>query len=160
MTVTWRRSALVFLAAGVTTLTGCDTLLGPRDNSVLRDQLARGEAKWAEAAASNYDVVVTRGPLYAEGHPTVALEVRDGVIVGGTYPDTGEPVEPFILDGHQTVPELFDLIRDALGRRVPAIAVSYDQELGFPREIIIDYDSFRIDDDLYVAVSDFAAVDP
>jgi hypothetical protein len=51
-----------------------------------------------------------------------------------------------------TVDGLFDLIASALGRGVQ-VRAAYDAELGFPREIYIDYDTNLIGDELDVRLT-------
>ncbi|HVJ29129.1 MAG TPA: DUF6174 domain-containing protein, partial [Gammaproteobacteria bacterium] len=51
------------------------------------------------------------------------------------------------LQYYWTVDALFDLIASALERGVQ-VRAAYDSELGFPREIYIDYDTNLIGDEL------------
>jgi hypothetical protein len=159
MSPTARRSALtlltVILAAGST---ACDSIFGPGENTLLREQLAESERIWQQRAVSHYRMVVARGALYAEGYRSVVLEVRNGQIISAAYADDETPVEPDVLAEHQTVPQLFNLVRSALDRRAPAIFVRYDDEYGFPNLIQIDFDVTRFGNDVYVAVSDFEPV--
>jgi hypothetical protein len=139
-------------------LSACGGLLGPRDDDTLRDLLNSREKVWQEKGPSAYAMTVLR--LVDDGDSAlrgVVLHVEAGQIVAGEYDDTGEMLAADVLARHLTVEGMFDLIRDALNRKVAGISVNYDADYGYPREIIIDYTAQRADDDVYIAVSDFSA---
>jgi hypothetical protein len=148
---------LVLVAATIastTAVAGCSNLIGPGDNSLLREQLAESEARWQRNGFANYTMLVERGPLFADGYRSVVVHVNDRRVTAAFYEDTGQPVEPDVLAEQQSVEQLFDLIRDALDRRAPGIGVSYQEELGHPSLIQIDYDLIRTGDEIHIAVGD------
>jgi hypothetical protein len=149
--------ALTVIAATVL-LSGCGGLLGPRDDNTQRELLDSREKVWQEKGPSAYALTVLRVAADEESSVrAVVLHVEAGQIVAGEYHDTGEVVAAAVLARHLTVDGMFDLIRDALNRRVVGISVNYDADYGFPREIIIDYTAQRADDDIYLSVSEFSA---
>jgi hypothetical protein len=136
-------------------LAGCDILGSGGD--VLGDQLRANERKWAEAGppqAYRLDVEVVEG-ADTTGVP-VRIHVRDGAIASAFYAGTDEPLPQSLWAQYPTVEGLFAIVRNALSRRVAGMGVNYDQTYGFPRQIGIDYDSRRFDDDLYIITQDFA----
>jgi hypothetical protein len=139
-------------------LSGCGGLLGPRDDDTQRELLQSREKIWQESGPSAYTMTVLR--LMHDGESAaraVVLHVEAGQIVTGHYDDTGEMLAADVLARHLAVEAMFDLIRDALNRKIAGISVNYDADYGFPRQIIIDYTAQRADDDVYIAVSAFTA---
>jgi hypothetical protein len=156
MTRLLRRSGALLPVLGLVLVAGaCDSIFGPRDSSLLREQLARSEALWADKGVTHYGMTVVSGPAFGVTPRAVRLEVANGVIQSAVYHDDETPVEPAVRAAQQTVTQLFALIRDALDRRVPGIVVRYDDDFGFPELIQIDYDPTRLDDDIFVSVSEF-----
>jgi hypothetical protein len=137
-------------------LSACGGLLGPRDDDTQRELLDSREKVWEEKGPSAYAMTVLRLADDETSVRAVVLHVEAGRIVTGEYHDTGEVVAAAVLARHLTVEGMFDLIRDALNRRVVGISVNYDADYGFPREIIIDYTAQRTDDDVYISVSEFS----
>jgi hypothetical protein len=156
MTTAARRSTLLIPLVALLTATGCDGILWGRESPLLRDQLERAEQLWRQANIRHYSMIVTRGSPWALAHARVRVEVRDGAVVIAENADDGTPVPPELRARYPAVPGLFDIIRNALDRRVPGIFVGYDDEFGFPDIIRIDYDPGRTDDDLLIEVSGFA----
>jgi hypothetical protein len=153
-TLTRRRAALLPALGALLFIGACDSILGPRSNTLMRDQLERGEAVWQERGITSYTMIVERGSPFQEGYRRVLIEVVDGAIQAGTYLDDETPVPAAELARHQTVPQLFALIRDALDRRAPGMFVRYEPTLGHPDVIQIDYDPTRTDDDIFISVSE------
>jgi hypothetical protein len=60
----------------------------------------------------------------------------------------GSAVEPSLLTYVLTVPDLFDLIQDALDRKAVLLAVRYDPIYGYPTRIDIDYSADAVDDEV------------
>jgi hypothetical protein len=55
----------------------------------------------------------------------------------------------------QTVPDLFDFITQASDNGAEVVDVDYDVELGYPKQIDVDYMVDAIDDEACYRVSDF-----
>jgi hypothetical protein len=91
---------------------------------------------------------------------TVTLEVVSGHIVSGVSTDDGTSLDAAALAEHQTVPEMFVFIREALDRRPPAIAVRYDDEFAFPNLVQVDFNTTRSGNDIYISVSNFTRLEP
>lgn len=89
--------------------------------------LARGEALWDAAGPSSYDLLVEYH-CYCPPTGVVRAEVRDGVLVATDPPGSTPP----------TVPELFDLIAEALRAQAAEVRVTYHATLGYPVQLWID----------------------
>jgi hypothetical protein len=149
------RGTIAALIIAAPALSACD-ILSPRGD-VLRDQLRRNEQLWLAAGPpANYAMNVLLVTAANPEPDLVRVHVAGGAIVSGTYVATGEPVPAAVLADYTTVSGLFDIIRGALDRRAPAIAVNYHQQYGFPEEMFIDFDRNRTSDDLYIQVTEMA----
>jgi hypothetical protein len=56
----------------------------------------------------------------------------------------------------KTIPDLFDIIQDAIDTKADAITVTYDEKYGYPMDVYIDYD-FGIADEEYSMTVDYFA---
>ena len=108
--------------------------------------LAANQAKWNEAALTSYTFNQQRLCFcLVEFVQQVTVEVADDQIQSINYVESGEAVTD-AFDFYLTVPGLFALIDDALKRNADNIDVEFDEVLGYPSRINIDYD-FRIADE-------------
>jgi hypothetical protein len=156
MTRVLRRAApLLLVLLALLPVAGCDGVLGPRSDDTLRELLETRQRMWNERGPASYTMTVLR----IDGDPgllrPVVLRVSGGQIVSAVYEDTEAPVPAEVRARYHTVEGLFALVRDAIDRRIPSVSVNYDAEYGFPREMVLDYNLRRSDDDLYFSVSDF-----
>jgi len=80
------------------------------------------------------------------------IEVRGGqvALVSGT----GEPAGTEPHTAYPTIDDLFDRIEAAIRDEAAALSVSYDPVLGYPTEIIIDYDYGAEYDEVTIEASD------
>jgi hypothetical protein len=147
------------LLATVLAVGGCDGVLGPRSDDTLRELLESRQRIWQEKGPAAYTMTVTRVAGDTESLREAVLYVSGGTIQSAFWADTEEPLSATERANYHTVEGMFALIRDALDRRVPGITAAYDAEYGYPREIRVDYDSRRTDDDLYFGVTGFAPAD-
>jgi hypothetical protein len=109
-------------------------------------------ARWQSAALAGYEYGYHK---YCECHrdspPETVVTVRDGKVVGVRHRPAGSGVEVPAADKnfdyYWTVDGLFGLIASAQERGVQ-VRTLYDDTLGFPREVYIDYDADFIGDEL------------
>jgi hypothetical protein len=149
------RGTLAALIIAAPALAACD-ILSPRGD-VLRDELRRNEQLWLAAGPpASYSMNVLLVTAANSDPDLVRVHVEGGAIVGGTYVGSGQPVPATVIADYTTVAGLFDIIRDALNRRAPAIAVNYHPQYGYPEELFIDFDRNRTSDDLYIQVTELA----
>lgn len=116
-------------------------------------ELDSARERWRGAALAGYEYGYHK---YCECHreapPETVVTVRDGSVVGVRHRPAGTtgtevPAADKNLEYYWTVDGLFGLIASALERGVQVRAV-YDDALGYPREVYIDYDANFIGDEL------------
>ena len=149
--VRWIRAVTAFV---IVCVTGACDATGPDVHAQLRTQLRAHEAIWSENGAASYSVQITRRCLCEDPYD-VELEIVDGEIVSGTHVFSGDPLTEGELAEQLTLPDLFDLVEDALDRRVPSVSVSYNAENGFVQYLLIDYSEAGTSDDVEYAVEEY-----
>jgi hypothetical protein len=113
-------------------------------------QLAASRERWLAAALGSYEYGYRK---YCECHPAdppeTMVTVRDGAVVGVRHRPVGGSVEVpgRDFDAYWTVDGLFDLLRSAYARGAQ-VRARYDERLGYPTELFIDYDANFIGDEL------------
>ncbi len=75
-----------------------------------------------------------------------------------SYVSTGKPAERRYFEKYDTVDKLFLVVDDALKRKAAEISVTYDETLGFPKSIKIDYIKLAIDDEIAFNITGFQAI--
>lgn len=120
---------------------------------VLADaNLDAARARWKAAAIASYEYGYNKYcDCHRESPPETVVTVRGGAVTGVRHRPVGTTVEVPAADKnlqyYWTVDGLFELIAAAQARGVQ-VRAAYDSELGFPREIYIDYDTNLIGDEL------------
>jgi hypothetical protein len=109
-------------------------------------------ARWQSAALASYEYGYHKFcECHREAPPETVVTVRGGSVTGVRHRPVGGatevPAAEKNFEYYWTVDGLFGLIASALERGVQ-VRAAYDAELGFPREIYIDYDSNLIGDEL------------
>ena len=125
--------------------------------------LEGARARWQSAALASYEYGYHK---YCECHrdspPETVVTVRAGNVTGVRHRPAGSTVEVPAADKnfeyYWTVNGLFDLIAAAETRGVQ-VRAAYDAELGFPREIYIDYDANFIGDELDLRLTGVTRLD-
>lgn len=141
---------LVLLAALSTPACG-GSPFGPE-----RTELQRNRARWEARGPASYSYVYQArcfcGPSAVEPARVV---VREGRVVSVVSVEAGEPVEPATLgEGDLTVDGLFDAVAAALEREPAHLDVTYDEELGFPRDVFFDFRERVADEEFGFGVTD------
>src|SRR6188508_2757497 len=114
--------------------------------------LDAARARWKSAAISSYEYGYNKYcDCHRESPPETVVTVRGGTVTGVRHRPVGTAVEVPAADKnlqyYWTVDGLFELVASALARGVQ-VRTAYDADLGFPREIYIDYDTNLIGDEL------------
>jgi hypothetical protein len=89
---------------------------------------------------------------------TVRVTVRDREVQAVIDIQTGEPVTTELYHA-MTVEQLFAVVSDALDQNAYSVAVEYDDDWGYPRDIYIDYDREMVDDELSITAQDLVPVE-
>ena len=120
-------------------------------------------ARWRTAAAAEYEYGYHKFcECHRESPPETIVTVRNGSVVGVRHRPAGStsevPADDKNLRYYWTVEGLFDLIASAEERGVE-VRAAYDGELGFPREVFIDYDAEFIGDELDLRLTNVTRLD-
>src|SRR5688572_3145417 len=126
-------------------------------------ELDGARARWQSATLASYEYGYHK---YCECHrespPETVVTVSDGSVTAVRHRPAGSTTEVPAADKnfqyYWTVEGLFDLIAAAQERGVQ-VRAAYDAELGFPREIYIDYDANFIGDELDVRLTKVTRLD-
>jgi hypothetical protein len=115
-------------------------------------ELDRARARWQSAALASYEYGYHKFcECHRDSPPETVVTVRGGSVTGVRHRPAGGatevPAAEKNFEYYWTVDGLFALIESAQGRGVQ-VRAAYDAELGFPREIYIDYDTNLIGDEL------------
>jgi hypothetical protein len=144
-----RRSWLLALTLMVA---GCESPTAPDP----RAELEAARARWAAHGGAWYSFTLSRECFCVLSSRPIDITVENGAVVWAEYGDSKAPVESAWLSYLQTVPDLFDLIDDAITRTAASLSTSYDPIYGFPTKIAIDYSATTTDDEVSFTASDFS----
>jgi hypothetical protein len=149
----WMSCFLVILLAGLAAAgTGCGSGNG------VKDALDQHRERWADQDIDSYRYelqVVCFCPPEATG--PVLVIVRDGITDSVLYVANGNTPEQPYFERYDTIEDLFLVIDDALDQEAHEIDVTYDETLGFPTRIAIDFIEAAIDDEVTYTISRFQA---
>ena len=130
-----RPRLLVTLAVVLLTVAGCGSPLSPTE----RSELEQAQARWASAGITTY-TAESRISCFCPGHLAVwtRLSIRDNQVIDAAPLGPLPPGASAMTVGWQTVTGLFDRI-EQLSREdhTKSITVQYDEELGYPQQIVV-----------------------
>ena len=120
-------------------------------------------ARWQSAALASYEYGYHKFcECHRESPPETVVTVQRDTVTGVRHRPAGSTVEVPAADKnfqyYWTVDGLFQLIASALERGVQ-VRTAYDPELGFPREIYIDYDANLIGDEVDLRLTSVSRLD-
>jgi len=142
------RLARLFLLA-----LGCQSLAATAVHAAgLADELDASRSRWNAAATTQYRYGYQKYcDCHPEDPPETIVSVDGGRItrVYHVHADSARevPAREGSLDLYWTMGDLFDLIAAALERGV-TVRAQFDEALGYPTRIYIDYDPAAVADDL------------
>ncbi len=101
-------------------------------------ELKTNRRLWNQRKISNYRYTLSRDCFCTpEARGPVVIEVRNGKTTSITNAANGKPVNPELFQQYNTIPKLFNSIKDALARKEPELTVGYNPKLGYPTQIKI-----------------------
>lgn len=122
-------------------------------------QLKQNYKLWNKQNISNYRYKLTRSCFCTtEARGPVVVEVRNGITTSVTSVATGQPVDPQLFKQYDTVPNLFNVVKNAIARKASSLTVQYNSKLGYPSQINIDYNSQIADEELYLTIENFQVI--
>jgi hypothetical protein len=121
--------------------------------------LEERRARWASADISAYEYGYQKFcECQREEPPEIMVTVAGGSVSGVRYRYPGDlpeiPVEARKLEWYWTIEDLFELVETAMASSAD-LRVSYDEALGYPSRLYIDYDSELIGDEVDVRITRF-----
>jgi hypothetical protein len=117
--------------------------------AALRADLRVRRERWAAQRILDYQLTMSRSCFCApEGVGLVVLTVIEGEPVQWQYFLSGDPIAPEWRGVFPAVEGLFDFIEDAIDRGAESIEVRYDEDLGLPTTIRIDYRLAAVDEEI------------
>jgi hypothetical protein len=133
-------------------LLACESPTGPD----ARGQLETARALWQAHGGAWYTFRLSRECFCVLAGRQIELSVENGSVVWAQFVDSKSPVENAWFAYLQTVPDLFDLIDDAITRKAASLAVTYDPIYGYPTKISVDYSATVADDEETYTASDLS----
>lgn len=117
--------------------------------AALRAELRVRRERWAAQRILDYQLTLSRSCFCsAEGAGLVVLTVLEGEPAEWQYFLSGDPIAPEWRSVFPTVDGLFDFVEDAIDRGAESIEVRYDEDLGLPTTIRIDYRLAAVDEEI------------
>lgn len=136
-------------------LGGCELITGPDQPARLED----ARALWARVGPRDYSFEYTPNCFCVLGGQRVLVIVDNDAVVSARHVGTNDAVDAALLRSIPTVPELFDIIQDAIASRAYRVEATYDAHYGYPVHAGIDYDANAIDDEFGFTVTAFASLE-
>ena len=126
----------------------------PASTSFVLEQFKINYRLWRRKNISNYRYEFTRScNCLPKATEPVIIEVRNGVTTSITYKDAKKPVDKALFQKYNTIPKLFNIIKNAFIQKADNLTVQYNPILGYPTQINIDYDKQRTDDTIFITIS-------
>jgi len=136
------------MLAPIAFVAACGAPTGPSP----REEFDRARARWEAQGLVSYQFELTRSCYCVLGGQTMKVEVAGGVVVGAEHLDSGIGIDTELFSYIPTIPDLFDLIEDAVGRPMARFFASYDPSLGYPTRIELDYAAEAVDDESTIVI--------
>jgi hypothetical protein len=141
----------------IASLAGC-TSPNPGDVE-LQQELDANRAKWTAAGLSAYEYRFSNGCFCPpEITAPLLIKVEANEVTDLRRADDNTPVEPRDGGFYPTIADLFDVLQSALESDAAAIVVQYDPDLGYPRDIYIDWNAGVADEETSLSATDLAAI--
>lgn len=123
-----------------------------RKYSEHKEALSGARALWAEKGSDSYTLIqqMTCFCMVDYTRP-VSYEVQNNVIQTGTikYSDDNSAIASGVILSYHTIQAAFDMIDQAISDHVASLNVTYDETLGYPKSISIDYNEMIADEEKY-----------
>lgn len=147
--------ALLMLAIGACSGGGDDD-----EDTLDREAFEAARQKWTAARIEDYQFTLTKDCYCLSSGDTAGagryvIQVRGGVVAQAFDAVTGEYLSDAAARSLPTLSGLFDILDQAHAREADEIEARYEQTLGYPVEVDIDYDERSADDEVEYRVNDF-----
>ncbi len=132
----------------------CGTSTGPSQQA----RLDQAIALWQSHQLVSYQFELTRNCFCVLGGQVILVTVENGTIKTAASEPSGAAIDAELIAYLPTIPDLFDIVQDALDRPVARLLVTYDATLGYPTRIELDYIAEAIDDESTTIVRNLTAL--
>ncbi len=154
------RSRVAWLYVGVT-LCGCGIEESPcgrtyNPTSVLT-AVEENRTKWRAQSITAYEYESSASCFC--GYRPARVRVKDGAVVSAVHLDDESPVPQPELDAYPTIEELFDYIEGAVTDHLDFVGVTFDPDLGYPTEVVLDPHCHMFDEGIAYLASDLVTID-
>jgi hypothetical protein len=117
------------------------------------------QALWESQEVNSYRYTLQVGCFcLVEATRPVNIEVVNGEVASITYVDDGTAADPQLFERYNSVDKLFAVIADAESQDPAKLDVTYDETYGVPLSVDIDLSEMMADEELYLEVSNFEAI--
>ena len=149
---------IVFAATGLL-LSACASITDPDRLDGAAQDLAVNLRRWRDHGYVDYDYVVSNQCFCVLGGVPVRVVVRGNQVVSALYASTGQPLAANVAGWYGTIEGLFAMIDRAIAARAASIRASYDQALGYPADVFVDYVTNAADEEAGFRVTSLTPVE-
>jgi hypothetical protein len=129
-----------------------------QQNKTTDKELDRNLQLWQQSKISSYNFVVFRITMGTWDWQPDLIKVRNGMVI--SKEPIGEVGPMTQVDGHEefeTVEKMFATVQEAFNKK-DAVNVSYDRELGYPKEIRINPRPYNTDQTIITSIKNFEII--
>jgi hypothetical protein len=118
------------------------------------------QALWESQALDSYRYTLQVGCFcLVEMTKPVTIEVVDGEVASITYVEDGSAADPQLFAPYDSIDKIFSTINEAEAQDPATLDVTYDETYGVPLSVNIDISEMIADEELYLTISDFEALE-
>lgn len=133
-------------------LTACQT----DDSGPPPEEWSQAKALWESSGIVSYQFTLTRD-CYCVIYGDVVISVAAGEITTAYHQETETDLNEEQIASLYTLDGLFDLLERAYEDGADKVDVEYDETLGYPITLYIDWDKAAADEESRYSVGDFQA---
>jgi Family of unknown function (DUF6174) len=157
----WRLPLLIIVLIAAVTVAAL-ALSGAFSGAVTNENAAVPEtpqALWESQEIESYRYNIQVGCFCIQDLTRpVTIEIQDGEVAAITYVDDGSAADPALFEHYTSIDKLFAIINDAESQEPALLDVTYDEATGVPLSVNIDISEMMADEELYLTVSGFEAL--
>jgi ABC-type Fe3+-hydroxamate transport system substrate-binding protein len=153
------KKLVLLMAVAALALAACASATASANQN--QSELDQNWQKWQDANISQYryKLAISCFCIFSQDMPLI-IEVQDGQVVSMEY-STGNEIDTNNREYFQrfeTIDRLFEQLQKDIRGEADEVVVTYNGTYGFPEEVKIDYVLEATDDELWLTISDFEAL--
>ena len=152
------KKLILLIAVAALALVACASGASANQN---QSELDQNWQKWQDADISHYryNLAISCFCVFSQDMPLI-IEVQDGQVVSMEYASGNEidAASREYFERFETMDKVFEQLQKDIGGEADEVVVTYNTTYGFPEEVKIDYVLEATDDELWLTVSDFEAL--